>query len=65
MITFRRSNDRGYTKRSWLDRRHTFSFGEYYDHLWTSFCLQARIKDAGIARQATSTFRHVSMTCVD
>ena len=31
MIKFRRSNDRGYTKLSWLDSRHTFSFGDYYD----------------------------------
>jgi quercetin 2,3-dioxygenase len=31
MITLRRSNDRGHTKLSWLDSRHTFSFGDYYD----------------------------------
>ncbi len=31
MIQLRRSNDRGHTKLSWLDSRHTFSFGDYYD----------------------------------
>src|ERR671919_225915 len=31
MIQLRRSNDRGHTKFNWLDSRHTFSFGDYYD----------------------------------
>lgn len=31
MIRVRRSGDRGHTKLGWLDSRHTFSFGEYYD----------------------------------
>src|SRR6266478_9739813 len=31
MITLRRSNERGRTKLNWLDSRHTFSFGDYYD----------------------------------
>jgi quercetin 2,3-dioxygenase len=31
MITPRRSADRGRTKLDWLDSRHTFSFGDYYD----------------------------------
>ena len=31
MITLRRSNERGKTKLNWLDSRHTFSFGDYYD----------------------------------
>jgi redox-sensitive bicupin YhaK (pirin superfamily) len=31
MITLRRSNERGSTRFSWLDSRHTFSFGDYYD----------------------------------
>jgi redox-sensitive bicupin YhaK (pirin superfamily) len=31
MIRLRRSNERGHTKLSWLDSRHTFSFGDYYD----------------------------------
>src|SRR5918999_4746050 len=31
MITVRRAAERGATKTSWLDSRHTFSFNNYYD----------------------------------
>ena len=31
MITVRRGNKRGSTRSNWLDSRHTFSFGDYYD----------------------------------
>lgn len=31
MIHLRPDNERGSTKWSWLESRHTFSFGEYYD----------------------------------
>ena len=31
MINIRRSEDRGRTKLDWLDSRHSFSFGDYYD----------------------------------
>jgi redox-sensitive bicupin YhaK (pirin superfamily) len=31
MITIRRAEDRGAAKSGWLDSRHTFSFGHYYD----------------------------------
>jgi redox-sensitive bicupin YhaK (pirin superfamily) len=31
MIQIRRSNDRGHTQLDWLDSRHSFSFGDYYD----------------------------------
>jgi quercetin 2,3-dioxygenase len=31
MITVRKSADRGTTKIDWLDSRHSFSFGDYYD----------------------------------
>jgi quercetin 2,3-dioxygenase len=37
MITVRRSDERGRTKIGWLDSRHTFSFGEYYDPGFESF----------------------------
>jgi hypothetical protein len=30
-MMIRRSNDRGRTRLDWLDSRHTFSFGDYYD----------------------------------
>jgi quercetin 2,3-dioxygenase len=31
MLNVRRGNDRGQSKFNWLDSRHTFSFGDYYD----------------------------------
>ncbi|MCG3137651.1 MAG: Quercetin 2,3-dioxygenase [Phycisphaerae bacterium] len=31
MITIRRSEERGRSSLGWLDSRHTFSFGDYYD----------------------------------
>ena len=31
MLEIRAKNDRGKTKLSWLDSRHTFSFADYYD----------------------------------
>jgi redox-sensitive bicupin YhaK (pirin superfamily) len=31
MIRIRKSDDRGVTRIGWLDSRHSFSFGEYYD----------------------------------
>jgi redox-sensitive bicupin YhaK (pirin superfamily) len=37
MITVRKSADRGITKIGWLDSRHSFSFGDYYDPANESF----------------------------
>jgi len=37
MITIRAAADRGATKLDWLDSRHTFSFGDYYDPNWMGF----------------------------
>ncbi len=37
MTTVRRSDERGHTKIGWLDSRHSFSFGEYYDPGFESF----------------------------
>jgi len=31
MLTLRKSEDRGHTSIDWLDSRHTFSFGDYFD----------------------------------
>ncbi len=37
MIKLRPSQDRGHTKLSWLESRHTFSFGEYHDRKFQGF----------------------------
>lgn len=37
MITVRRSEDRGMTQIAWLESRHSFSFGDYYDPANESF----------------------------
>jgi quercetin 2,3-dioxygenase len=37
MISIRKSADRGRTKIDWLDSRHTFSFGDYYDPAQSGF----------------------------
>src|SRR3979490_2567613 len=37
MITVRKSDDRGYNRIDWLESRHSFSFGEYYDPAFESF----------------------------
>src|ERR1700749_1041945 len=37
MITVRKSDERGHTKIGWLESRHTFSFGDYYDPEYESF----------------------------
>ena len=37
MILERPSADRGHVAAGWLDSRHTFSFGHYYDPQWMGF----------------------------
>ena len=37
MITVRKSDERGYNKIDWLESRHSFSFGDYYDPAFESF----------------------------
>ena len=37
MLMLRRSAERGQTRLSWLDSRHTFSFGDYYDERYMGF----------------------------
>ncbi len=37
MMTVRKSQDRGHAKIDWLESRHSFSFGDYYDPAHESF----------------------------
>lgn len=37
MIKLRASDERGRSPIDWLDGRHTFSFGDYYDPDWRGF----------------------------
>ena len=45
MIEIRRADDRGHFKNDWLDSRHTFSFGEYYDPKHTGVSVLRVIND--------------------
>jgi len=65
MIQPRRSDDRGQTKLSWLDSRHTFSFGDYYDSKQTGFSdLRVINEDRVIAGGGFGTHSHRDMEIV-
>lgn len=49
MIKIRPANQRGHYKNSWLDSRHSFSFGEYYDPQHLGFSVLRVINDDLIA----------------
>jgi quercetin 2,3-dioxygenase len=49
MITIRRSVERGTTRLDWLDSRHSFSFGDYYDPRNMGFRVLRVINDDRVA----------------
>jgi redox-sensitive bicupin YhaK (pirin superfamily) len=52
MIRIRKAVDRGQTRIGWLDSRHTFSFGDYYDPAQMSFRALRVINDDRVAPAA-------------
>jgi redox-sensitive bicupin YhaK (pirin superfamily) len=52
MIRIRKAADRGQTRIGWLDSRHTFSFGDYYDPAHMSFRALRVINDDRVAPAA-------------
>jgi quercetin 2,3-dioxygenase len=65
MIKLRRNSDRGHTKLDWLDSRHTFSFGDYYDSQHMGFRdLRVINEDRVVAAAGFPTHSHRDMEII-
>ncbi len=65
MITIRKSTERGRTKNSWLQSRHSFSFGDYYDPEHQNFgVLQVINEDKVSANRGFDTHKHKDMEII-
>src|ERR1700689_5500912 len=65
MISIRKANDRGRTRIDWLDSRHSFSFGDYFDPRENGFSVLRGINDDRVAAgQGFGTHPHRDMEII-